>query len=81
MATQTTVAADIAELKTDVKYIRESVDRLPNMADQLARHDERITALENKRDRQWGVWLALVGSMFANLWPSLKTWITGGGHH
>lgn len=46
------LAADIAELKTDVKYIRESIDRLPDMSTTLARHDERILAMEDGEDRR-----------------------------
>lgn len=40
------VAADIAELKTDVKYIRESLPKLDSLGGLVVRHDERIAALE-----------------------------------
>jgi hypothetical protein len=46
------VAADIAELKTDVKYIRESLPKLDTLTDLVTRHDERIASLEGDEEQR-----------------------------
>lgn len=82
MPTAGEIMRGIGRLESEMKQIREElggkIDRLDEKHDsaagQLARHDERIGALERTSQRSWeriGLWIAVLGAFVAALAPHL----------
>lgn len=56
---------ELETLAQQVPELRERLRKLEELPAQVARVEERVKPLEKRDDRQWQVWLAIIGAALA----------------